>query len=209
MNIEIRKILVGPIRTCCYIVNKIGNNDAFIVDPGDDADVICRKLTEWKLNPVAILLTHGHIDHIGAVSELKNKFDIDVYAYEKEKDMLKYSDLNLSSALFGKGYSIAADKYLSDNQKINIAGIDILVIYTPGHTSGSCCFYLENEGVLLSGDTLFNSSHGRTDFPTGSQSAIIRSIKERLLVLDEDTVVYPGHEEDTTIGSERMMYDFY
>lgn len=208
MSLEIKRLTVGPVMTNCYVVNLKGSEEAVIVDPGDDAYKIELKLNEWKLKPVAILLTHGHFDHIRAVSKLKEHYGIKVYALDKEKEILN-SELNLSRAFGFEMISIEADVYLSDNQMINVAGIDFKVLHTPGHTIGSCCYYAESEKVLFSGDTLFFHSHGRTDFPTGSQSAIIRSITGKLLTLDKDVMVYPGHEEETTIGSERMLYDIY
>ena len=208
MSLEIKRLTVGPVMTNCYIVNLKGTEEAVIVDPGDEAYKIELKLTEWKLKPVAILLTHGHFDHIRAVGKLKERYSVKVYALDKEKEILN-SELNLSRAFGFEMINIDADVYLTDNQVINVAGIDFKVIHTPGHTVGSCCYYVESEKVLFSGDTLFFHSHGRTDFPTGSQSAIIRSITGRLLILEEDTLVYPGHEEETTIGSERMLYDIY
>lgn len=208
MSLEIRKLIVGPVRTNCYIVNKKGSNEAVIVDPGDEAFLIELKLTEWKLTPVAILLTHGHFDHIGAVNALKGRFDIKVYAFEKEKEVLT-SDMNLSRMIGGDRMTVEADEYLLEGTIIEVAGIKFKVLHTPGHTIGSCCYYVEEEKTLFSGDTLFFHSHGRTDFPTGSQSAIIRSIVGKLLVLEDDTQVYPGHEEETTIGSEKMLYDIH
>lgn len=208
MDLEIKRLTVGPVMTNCYIVNVKGSEEAVIVDPGDNAYKIENKLNELKLKPVAILLTHGHFDHISAVSELKERFGLKVYALDKEKEILN-SELNLSRAFGFDLINIDADIYLTDNQIINVAGIDFKVIHTPGHTIGSCCYFEESEKVLFSGDTLFFHSHGRTDFPTGSQSAIIRSITEKLLTLDEDVKVYPGHEEETTIGSERKLYAIY
>ena len=181
--------------------------EAFIVDPADSADEIQLKITELGVKPVAILLTHGHFDHIGAVDELRDKYKIKVYVYEDEKDVMT-SDANLAS-MIGKRMSVEADEYLRDLQTIIIGGEKIQVIHTPGHTKGSCCFYLPDEKVLFSGDTMFCQSFGRTDFPTGSMSQLISSIKNRLLKLDDDVKVYPGHNEETKIGFERHMYDNY
>lgn len=208
MSLEIRKLIVGPVRTNCYIVNTKGNKDAVIIDPGEDAFLIELKITEWKLNPVAILLTHGHFDHITAVDTLKEKYGIKVYAHKMEKEILT-TDKNLGIMVGADRIRIDADEYLVENDIVDVAGISFKVIHTPGHTIGSCCYYVEDEKTLFSGDTLFFHSHGRTDFPTGSQSAIIRSIVEKLLVLEDDTKVYPGHEEETTIGSEKMLYDIH
>ena len=205
MNIDIMRLVVGPIRTNCYLIKNKLSDGVIIVDPGGDEEVIENRMLAYHMKPVAILLTHGHFDHIGAVNQLKSRFGVKVYAYQDEKEVLERPDINLSS-MFERPMSIKADVYLRDNEEFELDGIKIKTIYTPGHTIGSCCFYIENEKVLFSGDTLFAYSHGRTDFPTGSEGAIIRSITERLLKLESDVKVYPGHEDETTIGREKMFY---
>ncbi len=204
MSVCVNRITVGPIRTNCYIINRERNSEAVIIDPGDDADIIERKIKELRLEPVAILLTHGHFDHISATDTIRNHFGIKVYAYEKEKEVLN-SDANLGTAFLGRKMRFEADGYLKDNDIINLANIEFRVIYTPGHTIGSCCYLAEGENVLFSGDTLFCNSHGRTDFPTGSESSIVHSITDRLFNLKDNIKVYPGHEEETSIGSEKRM----
>lgn len=207
MSLVVKDMVLGMIMTNCYIAYDDVVKEAFIVDPADSADEIQLKITELGVKPVAILLTHGHFDHIGAVDELRDKYKIKVYVYEDEKDVMT-SDANLAS-MIGKRMSVEADEYLRDLQTIIIGGEKIQVIHTPGHTKGSCCFYLPDEKVLFSGDTMFCQSFGRTDFPTGSMSQLISSIKNRLLKLDDDVKVYPGHNEETKIGFERHMYDNY
>ncbi len=205
MNIDIMRLVVGPIRTNCYLIKNKLSDGVIIVDPGGDEEVIENRMLAYHMKPVAILLTHGHFDHIGAVNQLKSRFGVKVYAYQDEKEVLERPDINLSS-MFERPMSIKADVYLRDNEEFELDGIKFKTIYTPGHTIGSCCFYIENEKVLFSGDTLFAYSHGRTDFPTGSEGAIIRSITEKLLKLESDVKVYPGHEDETTIGREKMFY---
>lgn len=207
MSLVVKNMVLGIIMTNCYIAYDDVVKEAFIVDPADSADEIQLKIIELGVKPVAILLTHGHFDHIGAVDELRDKYKIKVYVYEDEKDVMT-SDANLAS-MIGKRMSVEADEYLRDLQTIIIGGEKIQVIHTPGHTKGSCCFYLPDEKVLFSGDTMFCQSFGRTDFPTGSMSQLISSIKNRLLKLDDDVKVYPGHNEETKIGFERHMYDNY
>ena len=205
MNIDIMRLVVGPIRTNCYLIKNKLSDGVIIVDPGGDEEVIENRMLAYHMKPVAILLTHGHFDHIGAVNQLKSRFGVKVYAYQDEKEVLERPDINLSS-MFERPMSIKADVYLRDNEEFELDGIKFKTIYTPGHTIGSCCFYIENEKVLFSGDTLFAYSHGRTDFPTGSEGSIIRSITEKLLKLESDVKVYPGHEDETTIGREKMFY---
>lgn len=207
MNIRVKKMVVGPVRTNCYIVYLEDRKEAVIIDPGEEPDEIIRKITEYGVIPQGILLTHGHFDHIGAAGQLKRQYNIPVYAYEAEQEILT-TDKNLGSMVGMRGLFLEADDYLTDNQVISLGGMNFKVLSTPGHTVGSCCYFLEAEEVLFSGDTLFHYSHGRTDFPTGSQSAIIRSIRDRLMVLKDDILVYPGHEGETTIGNERQLYDY-
>lgn len=207
MNINIAKLRVGPVSTNCYIVNRSDSDKAVIIDPGDEADKIERVIVQNMLKPVAILLTHGHFDHIGAMDVLKKHFGIKAYAYKDEEKIIN-TEYNLGRA-FGVPVSGRADEFFQDGDELEFAEMKFKVIHTPGHTIGSCCFYDEEDKVLFSGDTLFCASHGRTDFPTGSQSSIIRSITERLLILGDDVKVYPGHEEETTIGSEKVYYDLH
>ena len=206
MSIEVKRLVLGPIRTNCYIVYNSETFEAVVIDPADESYVIENKLAENKLLLKGILLTHGHFDHIGAAGPLKKRFGIDIYALKEEREILT-TDKNLGS-MINRPITLEADKYVSDGDNIELIGRSFKVIHTLGHTIGSCCYYIEEEKMLFSGDTLFYHSHGRTDFPTGSQSGIIQSIKDRLLILDKDTVVFPGHEDETTIGNERQLYDF-
>lgn len=201
---KIATLVLGPVQTNCYLVYHQDTKEAFIVDPADRAERIVQEVERLGLAPKAILLTHGHFDHIMGARGVKEKYHIPVYAYEKEQDLMADPELNLSMAFMGKSFSMAADQWFYDGEKVNIAGLDIQVLATPGHTCGGCCYYLPEEGVLLSGDTLFCRSVGRTDFPTSSTRELILSIKDKLFVLLEDTAVYPGHEETTTIGEEKQ-----
>ena len=152
-----------------------------------------------------ILLTHGHFDHIGAVDDLKANFKgVQCYAGEKEEEVLENGSYNLSAS-WAAALSIRADRLLRDKETLTLAGFKIKVIETPGHTKGGVCYYLSEEGVLFSGDTLFRTSVGRTDFPTGSMSQIVRSVQYLTENLPGDTVVYPGHQEITTIAYEQRF----
>lgn len=204
-RIKIRSVLVSECYTNCYLCMNTETKEGFIVDPGDDELKISANVSHIEIKPVAILLTHGHFDHIGAVEKLKKRYDIPVYASEVEDRLLLDNRANLSS-MFGEPTMICADKFLRDGENVNIAGFDIKFILTPGHTPGSGCYYIADENVLFSGDTLFHASRGRTDFPGGSEAAIINSIKEKLLKLPGNTDVYPGHMDTTKIDNEKVYY---
>ena len=204
-RIKIRSVLVSECYTNCYLCMNTETKEGFIVDPGDDELKISANVSHIEMKPVAILLTHGHFDHIGAVEKLKKRYDIPVYASEVEDRLLLDNRANLSS-MFGEPTMICADKFLRDGENVNIAGFDIKFILTPGHTPGSGCYYIADENVLFSGETLFHASRGRTDFPGGSEAAIINSIKEKLLKLPGNTDVYPGHMDTTKIDNEKVYY---
>ncbi len=202
-HLQVTTLTLGMMATNCYLAQNKETDEMLVFDPGDEAERIIRQITEQKGNPEAILLTHGHFDHIGAVDAIKERYDIPVYAPEKEREILMDPEKNLTG-LYGTGYTLEADRYLADNEEILLAGFKIKVLYTPGHTSGSACYYFPDEDVLFSGDTLFYCSVGRTDFPTGSTMQIHRSIHERLFVLPEETEVFPGHDAATTIQYEKQ-----
>ena len=199
---------VAPIGANCYIVSEAGA--AFIIDPGGDAGKIIRAAK--NLDVRYILLTHAHFDHIGGLSDVKEAFpEAKTAVHKLEKEWLYSDELNLSenfgfSFIYGKEVNIE----LEDGMTLDFAGMKIKVLHTPGHTPGSCCFYIKNSEnhVLFSGDTLFQSSIGRTDFPGGSGRKIVESIKTKLLVLPDETVVYPGHDENTLIALEKKLNPF-
>ncbi len=203
--ISIKRMVVGNISTNCYLVNEDGLKECVIVDPGDNAEGIDAKIKESGSKPIAILLTHGHFDHIMAVPELKAKYpDIPVYAYKEEKVLLEDAKVNESNA-YRRPTIIDGVHYLEDGEELKLLNVKWKVISTPGHTVGSCCYYIAEAGVLFSGDTLFDRSYGRTDFATGDTRAIIHSIRDVLMQLPDDTNVLPGHESFTTIGTERRL----
>ena len=198
---------LGMVSTNCYLLANEETHEAIIVDPADQAGSIAAKIQKEELKPVAVFLTHGHFDHILACEELKRMYHIPVYAYEKEKEVLSDPNMNLTGNFGMTGISMQADVWLTDRQLLTIAGLSCKVIATPGHTPGSCCYYFEDEKTLISGDTLFCGSVGRTDFPGGSASLLLESGK-KLLTLPEDVKVLPGHEQATTIGHEKK-YNYY
>lgn len=204
-DFRIKTYPVGQIGTNCYILYRETYKKAVLVDPGAQGTDILARCSELSVTPEAIFLTHGHFDHILGVEDIRREFpEIPIYAGEKEKEVLRNPSVNLSAG-FGEACSLEADVYVKDQEILEVAGISFQVIHTPGHTVGSICFFLAEEEVLISGDTLFLESLGRTDFPTGDQSVIINSIRERLFTLPGDTLVYPGHGDMTTIGHEKAF----
>lgn len=201
--LRVEQYVVGSVQTNCYFAINENTSEVLIVDPGACAARLAEIIDEKKLNPTAILLTHGHFDHAGGAAELAERYDIKVYAEEHERETLENPTINLSG-WEGREISYHADVFLRDEQEIDLAGFHIRVLHTPGHTVGGCCYYFSYQNAVFSGDTLFAQSVGRTDFPKGSASALIRSIEEKLMPLPDETTVYTGHNEITTIGTERM-----
>ena len=204
-NIKIEKMVLGMVQTNTWFVINEKTKELILIDPADDAGRIIRKIEADGLKLQGILLTHGHFDHIGAVDDLRAYFKgVQCYAGEKEEIVLENGSYNLSAS-WAVALSIRADRLLRDKETLTLAGFKIKVIETPGHTKGGVCYYLSEEGVLFSGDTLFRTSVGRTDFPTGSMSQIVRSVQYLTEKLPGDTVVYPGHQEITTIAYEQRF----
>lgn len=204
---KIEQYCVGQVSTNCYFAINDETKEMLVIDPGDSARMLTEKIRQEGWKPQAVLLTHGHFDHAMAAEELAENFGIKIYAHEAEKNTLEQPRMNVS-AMIGHKDSYHADVYVKDGEVLKLAGLELKVLHTPGHTEGGCCYYLEKEQVLFSGDTLFCQSVGRTDFPGGSMSQIVRSIKEKLMTLPDEVKVYPGHMDLTTIGMERAHNPF-
>ena len=200
---EVLRYIVGPVCTNCYLLVNHKTGELLVVDPGDQAQLIEKQIEKTGAKPVAILLTHGHFDHAGAAEALADKYQISIYAHEAERETLEDPRLNLCG-MIGEHKVYHADIFVKDEEVLNLAGFSIRVYFTPGHTIGGCCYYIADEKILFSGDTLFQESVGRTDFPRGSASDLIRAIREKLMPLPDDVTVYTGHDESTLIGYERM-----
>ena len=183
---QIKTVVVGPLGTNCYIVSGDAGGEAFVIDPGEDALDIIDALDEDNLDVAAIVLTHGHFDHIQAAGDLKKAKGGDIYAHPAD-------------AVPG------TDEPLIDGQMLTAGEVTLTVISTPGHSRGSCS--LVGEGAVFCGDLLFRDSVGRTDFAGGSMPELLKSL-ERLKELPDETVVFPGHGPETTIGREKMMNPF-
>lgn len=209
--LKIRNYVLGMVSTNVYIVTNEETGEAVIIDAAANAPKL-KKIIDEQLQvvPRAVLLTHGHFDHIMAAEALAEAYQIPIYAAERERELLKRADMNLSGQ-FQTAVSIAQFEAVKDGDVLQLIGAKWKVLETPGHTAGSVCYYIEaTEGLteqplLFSGDTLFCESMGRTDLPTGSQTALLKSIGEKLLILPDETRVYPGHEEFTTISHEKQF----
>ena len=205
---KVGKFVLGPVATNCYIGINEETKECFIVDPATCPPEFVSYIKNAGLTVKAVLLTHGHFDHIMGLDALLKEFPVPVYAHEAERDVLESEQLNSSASMLGQPYSFSGADYVTNRQELRIAGFEIRVIYTPGHTIGGCCYYIEKEKTLFSGDTLFHGSVGRTDLPTGSMGQLVSSVRDRLFVLPDDTKVYPGHMEETTIGYEKRYNPF-
>lgn len=199
--------ILGMVGTNCYLLCNMDIKECVLIDPADSQDEISRMIDESGCSLKGILLTHGHFDHIMAADAVRDKYGVKVYASCDEKNTLEQPHINLGEA-YGFKLSVKADVWHKDGEILKLAGFDIEALHTPGHTEGGSCYYVREIGVLFSGDTLFCGSVGRTDFPGGSMSEIVRSIKEKVMVLPDDTKVYPGHGEGTSVGYERVNNPF-
>jgi len=203
---RVRALVTGPFQENCYLVSADGGREAVVVDPGDEADRIAAALDELRLAPVLILNTHGHLDHVGAVQELRERFRIPFAIHPLDRFLLH--DLDEQAALFGlSGYrDPEVDRELRPGETVEAAGVSFEVLFTPGHTPGHVSF--RTGGAVFSGDCLFQGSIGRTDLPGGDAPTLKRTLREALLALPDDTKVFPGHGPATTIGEERRTNPF-
>lgn len=201
MIIEI--IPVGPLSVNCMVLGCETTREGVVIDPGGDVERIEQVVTRHGLTVVAVLNTHGHFDHVGGNRRATSIFGAPLMIHQADMPLLG------RAAEVARMYGIAAenspepDSFLEDGQQIVFGNHCLRVIHTPGHTQGGCCLYLEAEKVLISGDTLFADSIGRTDLPGGSHEQLIESIRTRLMVLPDDVTIYPGHGPETTIGHEK------
>ena len=204
---KIEKFVLGSMATNCYFLINEETKEFVIVDPATCPDYVVNHVKSNGYIPKAIFLTHAHFDHVMGIDGWVKEFNIPVYLHEDEKKNLEDPELNLSG-VFGTSYSYSDVKCLKDGQDMDVAGFTFKIIHTPGHTCGGCCYYCDEEGILISGDTLFYHSVGRSDFPTGSMGTLVRSIKEKLFCLSDDVMVYPGHDDATCIGDEKKYNPF-
>ncbi len=204
---EIHQLTLGPVQTNCYIVCNEETKEAVMIDPADEGAYIAKRIRSMGYTLKAILLTHGHFDHMTGAEALKEATGAEIYVSKEDADLMADPKLNCGG-MAGQRVTLTADRFVSDGETLTLAGIEFQVFATPGHTIGGVCYYVEAEKVLFSGDTLFQESVGRTDLPTGNGRRLIKSIQEKLMPLPDDVDVYPGHGPDTTIGHERR-YNYY
>lgn len=203
MKIEYR--VLGMFQTNTYFLINEETQETIIVDPADSAEYIAKQCELRGYKITAIIFTHGHFDHIYASKQLRELTGAKIYAFEGEKRLLTDDDLNRSK-VWASSYTVDVDEYLKEDVEYELAGLKFRIIATPGHTEGSCCLYFEEEKTLMSGDTLFCETYGRTDLPTGSFPALITSLREKVFKLPKETRVYPGHDKLTTIENE-ILYN--
>jgi glyoxylase-like metal-dependent hydrolase (beta-lactamase superfamily II) len=205
-RIQIEPLVVGPLFSNCYIVADVESNQGVIIDPGDEANVILATIKELGIEIKYILATHGHFDHVGAVNPIKKELKIDFLAHKDDLFFIEDGE----NAARRWGITIAQppnpDRFIDDGEEIRFGKYELKVIHTPGHSPGGVCFLYDK--LLFSGDTLFQGSIGRTDFRKGSLEDLKKSIKTRLYVLNDNTIVYTGHGPVTTLGEEKLYNPF-
>ena len=200
--IELFTLVVGPLEENCYIACDANTREAIIVDPGAEAEKITRFIKKKNIHPLMIINTHGHWDHVGAVGQLKEVFDIPFYLHEDDK---KWLEEPLAS-YFGPSAvaGVTVNRSLKDGDEITFGGHHIRVIHTPGHTQGGCVLWLMDDDIAFTGDTLFKGTVGRTDFTDGSYEDILHSVQNALKDLPAECVLYPGHGPKSTMAFERV-----
>ena len=202
-----RQITSGSLEEHLYLLGADGTKEAIVIDPGEAEPALDALQRDGK-TCVAVLLTHGHFDHIGGVRALKDEFGAKVYIHEADAGMLKSNRMSLAVLTGQLGNPVEPDVLLAGGEQLSLAGLTLDVIHTPGHTKGGVCYALKSERKLFVGDTLFLEGSGRTDFPGGDEKELYHSIKDRLFPLNGDFDVYCGHEEDTTLDHERNNNPF-
>lgn len=208
MATQVHTVVVGPFLVNCYLLWERDTSEGVIIDPGASAYEISQELDEFEINPKAILLTHGHGDHIAAVAPLMETYGVPLYVGSGEEALLADPSANISAFFDHPIVAPKPDHLLTGDEVIQVAGIRLQVMTSPGHTAGGVCYLEEQTGRLFCGDTLFAGSIGRTDLPGGNYQQLIDSIQSKIMTLPDSIVVYPGHGPQTTVGTERQSNPF-
>lgn len=201
---RLQTLVVGPFEVNCYLYWDEVTRDGLIIDPGFDENRIIKAVVAAGMAPKAILLTHGHVDHIAAVEPVKMSFNIPLYVGKGDEFLLRQPSANISALLGTPIVAPEPDAIVTDTQNLRIGSLCLRVIATPGHTPGGVCYFDETQNLLFCGDTLFEGSIGRTDLPGGSLPQLLDSIRSRIMTLPDGVTCYPGHGPATTVGQERM-----
>lgn len=197
---------VGNLGTNCYLAYDEQTLDGVVIDPGGEGARIVREVANHHIKVQAILLTHGHADHIMALKHVREAFQVPVIIHKEDETMLGDVKRNLSFFV-GEAISYTSvDRLVADEEVVKLGSLSFKVLHTPGHTPGGCCFQFGSD--VFCGDTIFSESIGRTDLPGGSYAQILQSIQEKIMTLPDDTSLYPGHGPQTTVGWERRMNPF-
>jgi len=208
MATQVHTVVVGPFAVNCYLLWDQKTSEGVIIDPGAEAEEIAEEIDEFNIVPKAILLTHGHGDHIAAVAELKKMFNVPLYVGRGEEGLLSDPGANISAFFDHPIVAPTPDCVVEDEELISVGGIELRVLATPGHTAAGVCYLEESAGRLFCGDTLFAGSIGRTDLTGGDYVRLISSIQKKILTLPDNVLVFPGHGPQTTVGTERGSNPF-
>lgn len=205
--INIKQIPVGMNQSNCYIIYK--DKEALIIDPGEQSSLISHHINQLGLTPIAILLTHTHFDHIGALEKMRDEYDLPVYVSVHEQEWLTDPNKNLSAQVGNPITCREAEFQFEDEERINMASFTFKVVPTPGHSPGGVSFIFEDANFVVTGDALFAGSIGRTDLPGSDSKQLFESIRKKLFTLPTDYTIYPGHGGTSTIGHEIDTNPFF
>ena len=206
--LQIQRFTVGPFAENPYLLACAETRQAILVDPGDEAEMLWQAVVDAGVTLNAIVLTHAHLDHVGAVEVIRKRANVTVYLHPADDELL--AQVVQQGRMFGLTFGpvAPAERQLAHGDRLTVGNITFEVLHTPGHSPGCVCLYAPAEATLIAGDTLFHRGIGRTDLPGGDYATLVRSIEEQLWPLPDDVQVYPGHGPETTIGAEKQLNPF-